>query len=82
MKSIEQGNVVAEYRLGSSQIFICDDYCRGKTEEDIEKILSYIADDIQASLTAYGGSGHESITAESAQFQSRNGSQYRIARST
>lgn len=37
------GNVVKEFKIGNTQIKICDDYCRDKTPEDVKRILEKIA---------------------------------------
>lgn len=36
------GNVVEEFKLGSTKIKICDDYCRNNTPENTQKILDRI----------------------------------------
>lgn len=38
-----EGNVVKDMKLGNTTVKICDDYCRGKTKEDVDKILDNIA---------------------------------------
>lgn len=40
---VEVGNVVEEFTIGNTRIKICDDYCRNKTPEDIDRILKRIA---------------------------------------
>lgn len=42
-KGTELGNVVEEYTIENTRIKICDDFCRDKTQEDIDRILSRIA---------------------------------------
>lgn len=38
-----EGHVVREMMIGNTRCKICDDYCRDKTEADVEKILNRIA---------------------------------------
>lgn len=38
------GNIVKTIHSGEATIHICDDYCRGKTKEDAEKILKEITE--------------------------------------
>ena len=40
---VERGHVVEEFMLGNTKVRICDDYCRDKTKEDVEKILESIS---------------------------------------
>lgn len=40
---VERGNVVMETKIGNTKIYICDDYCRDKTKNDVDKILARIA---------------------------------------
>lgn len=49
---LAQGNVVKTYKFGNTIVEICDDYCRNRTKEEIEKILSGIAKRAQAALSA------------------------------
>ena len=44
LKDIECGHVVKEFMLGDTKIQICDDYCRDKTQEEIDEILERIGD--------------------------------------
>lgn len=37
------GHVVREMTIGNTRIKICDDCCRDKTPEDVEKILRRVA---------------------------------------
>lgn len=37
-----EGNIVQTLHLDETTIHICDDYCRGKSKEDVEKILDAI----------------------------------------
>ena len=32
------GHVVEEFYIGATHVRICDDYCRGKTREDVQAI--------------------------------------------
>ncbi len=43
-KKVTEGNVVEDYYIGHCHIKICDDYCRDKTKEDVDKILKRIAE--------------------------------------
>jgi len=47
-----QPNVVKEFNIGNTRIKIADNYCSGKSQEDIKKALREIARKAQASLTA------------------------------
>ena len=38
------GHVVEEFYIGATHVRICDDYCRGKTREDVQAILDRIAE--------------------------------------
>lgn len=38
------GHVVEEFYIGPTHVRICDDYCRGKTREDVQAILDRIAE--------------------------------------
>ena len=40
---LEPGHVVKEMQIGNTRIKICDDYCRDKTPEDVQAILTRIA---------------------------------------
>ncbi len=40
----KQGNVVKEILVENTKVKICDDFCRDRTPEEIEKILSKIAE--------------------------------------
>lgn len=37
------GNVVQEFSIGKTRVRICDDFCSGKTKDDVETILRRIA---------------------------------------
>lgn len=41
-KALEVGNVVEEFYIGNTRVRICDDYCRNKSQEDVDKILERI----------------------------------------
>ena len=51
-KAIAQGNVVKEFTIGNTRIKICDDSCRDKTREDVQRILERIARQAQTKLSA------------------------------
>ena len=40
---VPDGHVVEEFKIGNTRCRICDDYCRNKTPEDVEKILDRVA---------------------------------------
>ena len=39
----ENSNIVQEFKLGNASIKFADNYCRDKTQEDIDAILERIA---------------------------------------
>jgi len=39
-------NVVTEFKIGKTKVKICDDYCRNKNKEEIDKILNRISQNI------------------------------------
>lgn len=43
MQKIENGNIVKDFKKGNSRIKIADDYCRGKSQQDTQKILDRVA---------------------------------------
>lgn len=51
MGRYDEGHVVEEFKIGNTQIKICDDYCRDKTPEEVDAILARIARTAQRSLT-------------------------------
>ena len=53
MKPPEIGNVVKEFYIGKTKVKICDDYCRDKTPEDVEKILNRIAERALRAFQSY-----------------------------
>ena len=40
----KQGNVVKEILAENTKVKICNDFCRDRTQEEIDKILSKIAE--------------------------------------
>jgi len=38
-----EGNIIKNFKIGSTQIKICDDYCRDTTSEAVKAILDHIA---------------------------------------
>jgi hypothetical protein len=52
MPKNEQGNVVKEISVENTKVKICDDFCRDRTPEQIEKILSKIAGNAFVELSA------------------------------
>ena len=49
---MDEGNVVKEYLFGNTKVKICDDYCRDRSDADVEAILARIACRAQEQLTA------------------------------
>ena len=47
----EKNNIVEVIRIGNTNIKICDDYCRDKSNDDIESILKKIANNALCSLS-------------------------------
>lgn len=45
-------NIVSEYQIGNTKIKIADDYCKGKTAEDVDIILRRIAQNAYSYLSA------------------------------
>ncbi len=45
------GNVVKDYYIGHVHVRICDDYCRDKTQEEVDEILKRIARNAIGPLT-------------------------------
>ena len=41
-----KNNVVTEFEIGKTKVKICDDYCRNKNKEDVDKILKRISQNI------------------------------------
>ena len=54
---LETGHVVRELHSGSTRGFICDDYCKNKTKEEVQAILDKIAHDALRALTAAANNG-------------------------
>ena len=55
---VREGHVVKSFNLGITRVKICDDYCRDKTAEDVEKILkkiTWIAQNAFSAATAQDG---------------------------
>jgi len=50
-KAAEMGNVVESFKIGNTQVFICDDYCV-KTREEVDAILNRIARNALAHFSA------------------------------
>ena len=46
------GNVVKEFSIGNTKVKICDDYCRNKSQAEIEEILRRIAKNALGQLNA------------------------------
>ena len=40
---VNVGNVVQEFSIGNTKVRICDDYCNGKTKNEVDAILRRIA---------------------------------------
>lgn len=43
IKTVQEGHIVQDFKVGATRIKIADDYCRDKTKEDVEKILRDLA---------------------------------------
>lgn len=43
MTEVKMGNVVEEYKLGNTTVKICDDFCRDKTDEEVQAIINRIS---------------------------------------
>lgn len=41
---VEDKRYAVEYKIGNTRVKICDDYCRNRTQDDIELILKRIAE--------------------------------------
>ncbi len=48
----EVPNIVEEFMIGNTRIRIADNYCAGKTKEDVQRILKEIARTAQEHITA------------------------------
>jgi len=46
----KEGDAVKDFKIGSTRIRLCDDFCRDKTPADIEAILARISRRAQAQL--------------------------------
>jgi len=51
-KDVAETNIVSEYQIGNTKIKIADDYCKGKTAEDVDIILRRIAQNAYSYLSA------------------------------
>lgn len=49
---MEEGNVVKDYKIENTRVRICDDYCRDRTNAEIEDIIARISDRTQKQLSA------------------------------
>ncbi len=49
---MKKGNVVMTLTIEGGKVYICDDYCRDMTEEDVQKVLQRTADEILPYLQA------------------------------
>ncbi len=49
---IDTGHVVEEFKIGNTLIRICDDYCRDKTQDEIDAILRRITRNALDALSA------------------------------
>lgn len=56
---VATGNVVKEFNIGNTRVKICDDYCRGKTSQEVEAILRWIAQMAIGPLTVAANSAYE-----------------------
>lgn len=56
---VATGNVVKEFNIGKTRVRICDDYCRGKTKQDIEEILRRIVRNAIGPLSVAANKGYE-----------------------
>lgn len=67
------GHVVEEFYIGPTHVRICDDYCRGKTREEVQAILDRIAEITIGPLTvAAEAKERERLKAKSAAKESDN----------
>lgn len=48
----KQPNIVRDFSIGNTKIKIADNYCAGKTADDVKLILRNVAEKAQRSLTA------------------------------
>ncbi len=51
IRLVAVGNVVKEFRIGNTNIRICDDYCKDKSESAVKEILARIAENALNALT-------------------------------
>lgn len=53
MKNLEDvPNIVEEFTIGNTRIKIADNYCAGKTKEEVQRILKEIARTAQEHINA------------------------------
>lgn len=45
-----RGHVAKEFYLGNTHVLICDDYCRGKTAQEVQEILDRVAELVKPDL--------------------------------
>ena len=60
----ELGHVVEEFYIGRTKVRNCDDYCRDKTPEEVEKILARITQLAQDAYIAAQIRKQETASAE------------------
>lgn len=53
-----EANVVQDFHIGNTRIKIADNYCRGKTEADVQAILRRIAQQAQRHFNAAAATGN------------------------
>ena len=51
--------VVRDFYIGNTRVKICDDYCKDKTEEEVEEILRRCSQIAVDAWTAAGGVNYE-----------------------
>lgn len=56
---VATGNVVKDFNIGKTRVRICDDYCKGKTTQEVEAILKRIAKMAIGPLTVAANSAYE-----------------------
>jgi len=49
-ENIQKEHIVKDFKIGSTRIKICDDYCRNQTSEAVQSILDRITIRIQPHL--------------------------------
>ncbi|MBR5818167.1 MAG: hypothetical protein IKY62_05925 [Clostridia bacterium] len=58
---VATGNVVKDFNIGNTRVRICDDYCKGKTAQEVEAILRRIAQMAIGPLTVAANSAYETF---------------------